>query len=393
MAYESLIPCSENTLKRARRLVKKGNVSDVEISGGILSGVVIGKSGETYEPYIKKSGRYSCGCKAGRMRGILCSHNVALLLSVGKKAKNFIEAIITSDEKISSVFEPKYVSTPLENFNSLVGGLPLKTGVILFGQYEAGKSILAYQLSYTFDGNIVLLETEGKRYTYLSWIPVFDDVYKKETQLVKVDVRLDEDFLCDVRYTPEEFDADVRTIFVLDIKDIETILSLFGRSSYIDISDEGKLTLKPIKGGWTSVFESPIGELIDSNDIKLLIYDSITNPILEFGYEQPSFPARHAAATRWLLQTNKLLERYNLSFIGIVHETINPAADRFHKKPPRPVGGKAVGHGFEFDIYVEVSDKKGKENDRKLYVTRHPRIPPWGESTEFELTDEGFVDV
>jgi len=401
---------SKETLKKGRELYEGGHVIAVGESGDMIWAEVKGKSGEdVHTPSIKVDGTWSCGCEAGAFGAdkFMCSHQVANILAHGDLAQPYLQAVLArklsgnkEEEKVKpatiapSLF--RFLSTGLKAWDELVGGLPLGGLTGIFGPHQAGKTIaveqFAFQCMKELGGNALVVDTEGSGFNYTLWAPVLAKRYGVEADLVGLAV--DENGEVEI----PKLDRNKRYVIICDAREIEKILAFHGKAVELEIK-EAKISVLPKKDGWkTKVEESQIYKLLKECNIKYLAYDSITNPLLEFGSERQNFPARANCTSIWLIQAEKLAERLRIPVVCTIHETIDPA-NPFPE--PRHSGGAIVGYTFKFVTYLTHIPVKGlikfpkdpPAGLRAISLERHPIKPPWGEVKYLQLTSEGYKDL
>lgn len=308
----------------------------------------------------------------------------------------------------------RYIESMLKGINNLVGGLPTGSILGLFGIAGAGKSILAFHLIYdrlletNNDTNAMIFDTEGSEFTYIEWLPILNE-------RTGLDVGLKF-----VSYDPESLEVTItddkqkhdKFIYILDMRQITHILGFHGRGCTMTRSKTRDSRDGEVKGGkvklvgeddkWFDIIdETPIGKFIDEHKIGILIYDSITNPLTIFGFEQENLPSRTNATNWWLTSIQALAEEKELVCVVTAHETSNPqkAWERPHYE-----GGKAIEHNMKFVVYISEGkssrtpktpkeDTNWSQTTRELRNQRHPSKRPFIEYVKLDLTDTGFIDM
>lgn len=308
----------------------------------------------------------------------------------------------------------RYVQSMLKGVNELVGGIPTRSIMGIFGTAESGKTILAFHLIYDKliedkenKSSALIFDTEGSEYTYIEWLEVLNERHNVDVGLKWAD------------YDPETLKVNIsddgkthdKYIFVLDIRTIEHILSFHGRGCSVTTSKTrhtregevkgGKFDLKPENRLWVSLWESPVGKFIEEHNIGMIVYDSITNPLTEFGFQQENLPARSNCTSWWLTKIQELSQLLDLVVIAILHETGNPQKEW---ERPSHEGGKAIDHNLKFIIYISAgkskrtpktptSDTDWNPTTRELRNARHPSRRPFETYVKLDLTNNGFIDL
>lgn len=308
----------------------------------------------------------------------------------------------------------RYIESMLKGINNLVGGLPVGSLLGIFGVAKSGKSILAFHLVYDklleedSDSNALIFDTEGSEFTYIEWLEILNE-------RTGLDVGLKF-----VVYNPKTLEVSIsddktkhdKYIYILDMREITHILGFHGRGCSLNISKTrdsregevkgGKLGLKAENEQWfEDIWESPIGKFVTNYKIGLVVYDSLTNPLTDFGFEKENLPARTNATNLWLARIQALAEVMELVCIVTLHETGDPQKGWVR---PQYEGGKAVEHNLKFAIYLSEgkssrTPKTPKEDTnwttttRELRNERHPSKRPFVEYVKLDLTDTGFIDM
>lgn len=394
---------SDSIRTRGENLV--GNVETLEYRMGGVYGIV--RSGEMYHHVsLKFDGRTHCGCKGGFYEGV-CSHMVAVAEAVEMDSvRDKLFAAIESDPTMS--VDDLYVETELSEFNELMGtngvtgGLPKKSGMVLAGRPQAGKTIFSYQMvfeamkkmsvpndkqRYTPDEgenlNALIVDTEGSMYTYELMKETFENRYQIDTALVEVDVIVD-GARADFQFTRDP-EAD-HQIFVMDVRQLDDILTIHGRPAEIG-TEGGNMSIHP-DGEHKGVWESPMGQFAHKNDICYMAYDSITNPIeTTFTNRQQDFPPRSKATQWWMGQVQGIAQELEVVQLYTTHLTKNPTQqwDR-----PDYVGGKSVKHNNKHAVYLH----RAEDGLRAMQLFRHPAKPEWEEEVYLSLEEgKGYKDA
>lgn len=366
------------------------------ISGEVQSGL----SGNIYTPLIC-NGIMSCGCKHMFYNLKPCSHLYALLNS----NEQYINKYIIGDK-----MRPRFAKTKLRAIRRLIKGIPVGSPLGMYGSPEAGKTTLAIQLMFELlskrktHKNGIIIDTEGSSFTISEWLDVFNERYDLGAEVVFVTFDVVEKAVgrgyskkIEMIYDPPKFNSP--SIFVFDVRNVEDLLTLIGKSSSLSISQKGKIDLVPDSKLFKTDFkESILFDVIEKYNIKAMCLDSISYPLQAFGMSRSNFPAR-AQAANWIMSAvHNISERLELCSFVIAHQTLDPA-DTYSK--PEFTGGKAVLHALKFILYISAiatshtpkTDVPNRSKaDRELWNKRHPSKPPFGMYQMLTLTDEGFVD-
>jgi len=388
---------SKTIKQHAEKHVVLSSYSHGEIlSGEIQSGI----SDEIYTPLICGN-KMSCGCKHMFYHVEPCSHLYALINS----KPEYINKVI-----IGESMRPRFVKTKLKAIQRLVKGIPVGSPIGVYGSPEAGKSTLTIQLMFELlakrktHKNGLIIDTEGSSFTISEWLDTFNDRYDLGAEIVFVRFEVNEKAVgrgyskkIKMIYDPPKFESP--TIFVFDVRNVEDLLTLIGKSSTLTISPKGKIDLLPDSKLFKTDFkDSLLYEIIEKYKIKALCLDSISYPLQTFGMSRSNFPVR-AQAANWIMSAvHNISERLELCSFVVAHQTLDPA-DTYSK--PEFTGGKAVLHALKFILYIAAKasshtpktdvPNRGK-NDRELWNKRHPSKEPFGMYQMMTLTNEGFVD-
>jgi len=185
-------------------------------------------------------------------------------------------------------------------------------------------------------------------------------------------------------------------VYVYQIEDVMELLSLHGKTAQVKVSDRGKVELIPHKGWTISITDTPIYKLCEEGNVQGIIYDSVTEPVEEFGTAQQNLGARNQAYKWILTSASKLVSRRNMFGIAIFHETLNPTNPH---DPPKIKGGSGVKYNIKMALYISrdrtthtPKTESRPKHVREVWVARHFDLAPWLEYGYIELTSEGFKD-
>ena len=185
----------------------------------------------------------------------------------------------------------------------------------------------------------------------------------------------------------------------MDIRNIQLLLTMFGKGAKLDVSDSGKIAIKADKKFWkTDITEAPLYEIVEAQRISGIVVDSISYPMQIFSNSRSNFPER-ATASNWILAPlHNISETHYVCSMVIAHETIDPMDTYGH---PDYTGGKAVKHSLKFIVYMSVdatsntppTGVKGRpKNVRELWLKRHTTKPGWKQVVFIKLTEKGYSD-
>jgi len=310
-----------------------------------------------------------------------------------------------------------YLETNIQAVNALAGGLPVGSGLLIYGPPEAGKTILEFQMAYEAlqaDQNVLIIDTEGSDHTYADWYEKFNARYKVDAGIhfvkavhrpvykksgndeIPVDVSRF-DILVDENRVKEK----KLNIFIFGIREVTEILALVGKPVEIEPSPNGKFSVKPQPGWKTNPLMSELGRFVKKYNIGYVAMDSVTQPTARaIGTEQANLPARAQIISFLLATLQALAEKAGLALVMVSHENkpgnTNPT-DKF--KHPAPLGGDAVMYHVKYAVYMShepstrtPSTDKYKAPTREFWVARHPSRQPWTMYRFIKLTNDGFID-
>lgn len=398
--------------KAILRRAKKHSIFCTNKTKNSLYSIVKSKNG--LHSVVISDDHYSCSCKYFFYRDGMCSHLVALSI-YNKEYNKYMQRFLKGVKMI-----PKYIPTSLTSINELMGGLPRGSAIGVYGTPASGKSIMTIQMLFeiikyyktlseekkdkSLLKNCLIIDTEGGSYTIDGWHKILNKRYGLNTSLVYVKMAIEtrkvgkgESLKVVLKYTPKKFITPA--IFVLDIRSVEKLLQLVGRSASLTMSNSGKIGLEPNNKLWVKdINQAPLSKLIRENNIKGMVIDSVTYPTLEFGMERTNFPVR-AEAIAWMMSSlNNITEENGLISFIVSHETSDPV-DQY--TTPEIVGGKALKHSLKFTIYMSgkatsktphTDNSNRTKATREVWMKRHPSRPPMSMYRYIELTPRGYVD-
>lgn len=381
------------------------SISEIKVnyaSWGVY-GIVPGSSGDPHCCRVCFDGTLLCDCQGFYYRNT-CSHLKALAESVPSEQAR--EALLSSvegaNEDINMTLQPEELSirTSLPPFNEMMSptgdenhplaGIPRKTGIGIAGRPEAGKTTLTFQLVHEVlrkegeGSNAILFDTEGSIHTYYGWHDAFQTRFGIDTEIVPVKPIIQNGEVKKFEHDRKP-EAD-HQIFLLDVRDLTKILTLHGRPAKIGTED-GKMKLEPNGRFPDDIRDTPIGQFVFQNNVDVISYDSVTNPLETFTNRQQDRPTRAKATAWWMLQAQSLAEERDMVQFYITHLSKNPTNpyDR-----PDIIGGKNVKHQIKFSIYL----RNASDNERAMKLFRHPSKEPWTDEWYMDLqTGKGMVEI
>lgn len=229
---------------------------------------------------------------------------------------------------------------------------------------QSGKTTLALDLAYEFSHktghNVVLYDTEGGLEDFVEqWDAT---MRKKYPNAKKIFVRV------------KRFWLDIMLDHGYDIK--------------YKVSDNGRYGVSAIKQEKT-----PIEEFVLLNDVRFIVYDSITMPMKIFGAGQENFPARNTVQSLWFTTMISLIDNCKC-IVWTNHHTSKNPADQYD--PEKMSGGSAVHYHCKIILLMKKVDAKGARNYRRVRLVRHPRIKNFVNQNVPEcilkMTDDGYFD-
>jgi archaellum biogenesis ATPase FlaH len=252
----------------------------------------------------------------------------------------------------------------LQGINELIPGYfpQLLTG--WFGPSEAGKSILNLQeaiwVAKQRGGNVLYIDTEGAT-------PVF--------------LRMWEGIL------KERFDASKVKVEYMDVRTIEDLLKYLGFKVELEVTDKGKVELR-YKG---ESEKKPIVEDVQKKNIKVLVLDSMSNPLkISFPGGRQNLPARGDAINLILNSLHYISIDNELVSLVVHHQSMDPT-NPYQK--PKPFGGETIRYNFKVWLYLEPRTFRPHRTVRDVYLGRWFNKEPWSQKCSIYLDDHGFRDI
>lgn len=397
--------------QRQKETANRHKILKIHKAPNSIYGILKSASGNIHTPYVHYS-QPICGCKYFYYTNSICSH----LYKILQHNEHYIN-------KGEHEMIPRYANTSLEGINSLMGGFPIGSPTGIYGHPASGKTIfsnqMVFEMMYKYRNkeqrNGLIIDTEGSTHTIVGWHKVFNKSYKLKTDIVFIEpkiiktkigrgysrkLKLIYSLLKKSKITEiDPDDIENQTLFVMDIRNVKKLMIMLGRGSHLVVSKKGKITIKADDAFWmTEIEDTPLYQVIQNNNIKVLDLDSISYPMQIFGNERMNFPER-ATASNWIMAPlHNISEELNIVSFIIAHETIDPS-DAYGK--PEYTGGKAIKHSLKFILYM--SETAGSNTPktniqyrpptvREVWNKRHPTKMGWKTPIFINLTDKGFVD-
>ena len=260
------------------------------------------------------------------------------------------------------------------------------SGIIygFFGEPNIGKTLTTLHLAsgishnMALDGvknnNILVYDTEGSAHDFVeSWYPVLKKRFPKMGEIIVVYKFFIEDIL-------EDHGVRMRMDYKVSGKDDKA--SGKQEAVILELIDE------PF-----------IDRVIRENNIGVVIYDSLTNPIAtQFSTARQNFPARANVIGAWLGGIIKYMIENNTITFGTLHMTIDPA-NQYAR--PKAKGGNLLHYNIKRLYYISrlaqsssVARKMpANAEKRKIEVYRHPKMSERGAVAFFYIDDEGIHDA
>lgn len=125
-------------------------------------------------------------------------------------------------------------------------------------------------------------------------------------------------------------------------------------------------------------------ELIEKNNIKLIIIDSLTSHFRSDYMGRGALSERQQKLNKHLHLLQQLAEKYNLA-VYVTNQVMDDPGMLFGD-PTKPIGGHVLAHMSTYRLYV----RKGKEDKRIARLVDSPNLPE-GEAV-FRVTPKGIGD-
>jgi len=262
----------------------------------------------------------------------------------------------------------------LLGINNLIEGFDTENPIAIYGPPKTGKSLLVLEQTYYLMAktgkNAIIVDTEGGVNRF---IDKWHDVFSKK------------------------YNIDKRPIVVM-ARTIEKVMYIQGLGVALNIHPP---TIDPKTGKvksagkvdlmLTGSFPSSLEKMIKDNDVGILVYDSMTQPLRsQFPSGQQNFPAKADATGLWLMKMFYFVDMYNVIVMAVHHHSLNPT-NPF--ATPTTSGGETIAYNFKIVLYLEKFISKKVGNCRKLHIVRFFDQPEWAKKVLMEIDDNGFRDI
>ena len=126
-------------------------------------------------------------------------------------------------------------------------------------------------------------------------------------------------------------------------------------------------------------------EMIEQNNIKLVIIDSITSHFRADYIGRGELAGRQQKLNKHLHQLQRLADAYNL--VVYITNQVMSRPDMLFGDPTAPIGGHVLAHQATYRCYL----RRGRENTRICKLVDSPGMPE-GEAV-FKISETGIKDV
>jgi len=257
-----------------------------------------------------------------------------------------------------------FLKTFLKGFNKLVEGFPQGLPIVLYGAPGVGKTLLGLEMCYDVmaktGSNSLVIDTEGGVDVFLA---KWDDVFRAKHNV------------------PEDL-----KVHVLKARSLTKLLELHGIKMKLNLASGGKV--ENVVTGFTS---NAVENYVKRNDVKFLVYDSITAPLhLAYGRRRVNFPSRADAVSMLMNSVLSMCDSLPLYVLTIHHQSVDPANP--FAKPTLPLGS-ALQHMIKIWLYMDTCRKKNYGLVRRLWLVRWFDGEGWNEKAYLKLDKNGWRDV
>lgn len=304
---------------------------------------------------------------------------------------------------------------PLEKMpflERLGGGIPRGTITAALGAPGAAKSTLFMQacveVSKYDKGNILIFDTENKFHVFLELSAGLSERYGINLNLVRVRGNVKKTGQAkepkyDIEWEFEdEVDPKATNVFVVHCPEIRTLSIMWGRGFEWQIYESGKFKCVMLAGAWCQDIEdSPVAKFFTKNKCKVVLVDSVTNPLDEIPAVSENFPARTDGTQALMIQFHKVAAYYDVPIFATFHESKNDTSP--FSKQLKIEGGKGVGYNLAFTIYMLLQNELGllpkgtpkpktlARDERAMFLARWPGRKPWAAVEYMTITDQGLI--
>lgn len=305
----------------------------------------------------------------------------------------------------------------MKGFQRLSGGIERGSITGFFGPPFAGKSTALFELScecaMKLDGDMLVFDTESSWPSYKALRKKMERKFNVPVNIVRMKPHIEDNrqktnrqFKVDWSIYRGKPDPETLNVYILLCPDIQDILIAHGKGMDLlpsDNAESGKMKAIPQKQAWArTIFDAPFYKFCQEANIKCIIYDSMTNPLTELTAVSENFPARTDLNSIWFNQIHKLAAELEIPILVALHESRNETG---FSKGLKVKGGAAVLYNVKTVFYLLRDHVKGllpgsankprglADDERAMYIMRHPDKKPWQDVEYFTLTDDGLVDV
>lgn len=261
----------------------------------------------------------------------------------------------------------------LKGFGNLIDGFDNESIVSWFGAPKIGKSLQMYQVALDIatqlGKNVGVIDTEGGAQKFVDY---WGEIFKKRIGgSAKTHVLLKRNLLDVLRF--HGYDCELKISEVTVKKD--------------GTAKGGKMEVI-LKSMLTE--DAPVASFIKKNDIGVMIYDSVTEPLRIFQNRQENYPARADATGFWTDGMFNVMDNLGCVVFAAHHQSMNPANPYAQ---PAMRGGNVIHHMSKCVFYLDGWDRSSMRNFRKLYLVRYYDAPAWVKQIFFRINDAGFSDA
>jgi len=306
-----------------------------------------------------ETGKYCCSCEDFKFRKVFCKHLVALLMAT-KKKKEVLEVL--KNQKIEEIKNSK-ISTGSETLDKFFGGgIPGNAVTNIIGSSKIGKTTFAVQVA-----SKLSIET-GNPVIYLDTEAMFATVDARK-RLVSV--------------FEKRFNGNASIDFV-DVRDISTFADYLGLMVEVNPTEKKK-RLDAMINYDTEITESPLYELVEAMNYKMIVVDSLSALIKRTIPVPPqqNYPARAAIINVFFGRLDEIASKLNVPVVMINHISRDPTSfDR-----GKLFGGSAMIYNSKFIVQILAGSKSIYKKFRLLYAPGRKE-----EEIEVEFRDDyGYV--
>lgn len=294
-------------------------------------------------------GAYFCDCEDFGINKRICSHELLNLVQVGKLNSKLVDYFLDAiDSKNFGVFLPfskelpkDYLPTGCRALDEILGGgIPHQSPILIFSNYNVGKSIACHQLAAN------CWKLRKKRALYIDT----ENSFVRETDRERIQnwfrLRWDiPDFRVDYKY----------------LSNIETLFSYFGWTIRLRYGEKGKMDsiIVPLlnkEGFKIDKKEIAVYKDFYKNNYGLIVLDSITQPVEGLiGSGQEQFPGRKPILANLIAEVRKISVEFDIPAVITAHLSKGPTA----MSSPTFKGGSALGYGSKYIVYLKGGEKIG----------------------------------